>query len=114
MRRAVPLLLLLILSACVGAVPNVEGARTIGIVSAIGDKFYVREVGLTVFGNASRDFPIDSWGIDDLMIGRIRTALAPRFDVRPVTYRRAAFANLENRIAIGVEQLTAERVRAEV
>ncbi len=61
MGRIIPAFLLLILSACVGVAPNVEGIRTIGIVSAIGDKFYLRKVGLTVFGNESQDMATDAW-----------------------------------------------------
>jgi hypothetical protein len=114
MGRILTFFLLLMLAACAGMAPQVEGVRTIGIVSAIGDKFYLRKVGFTVFGNESDEMAIDSWGIDDVMTAKIRVALTPRFDVRPVTYRRAAFANLENRLAIGVEQLRAETVRAEV
>jgi hypothetical protein len=114
MGRVLSLFALLLLAACAGVAPQVEGGRTIGIVSALGDKFYLRKVGFTVFGNESEEMAIDSWGIDDLMTAKLKTALAGRFDVRPVTYRRAAFANLENRLAIGVEQLRAETVRAEV
>jgi hypothetical protein len=114
MGRIVPALLLLVLGACAGLAPKVEGVRTIGIVSAIGDKFHLRTVGITVFGNESQEIAIDAWGIDDLMTAKIRAALTPRFDVRPVTYRRAAFATLENRIAIGIDQLRPEIVRAEV
>jgi len=114
MGRFLPLFLLLMLGACVGVAPHVEGVRTLGIVSAIGDKFYLRKVGFTVFGNESQDFAADSWGIDELMTSKLHAALADRFEVRPVTYRRAAFVNLENRLAIGVDRLRAETVRAEV
>jgi hypothetical protein len=114
MRRFLALFVLLILAACVGVMPKVEGIRTIGIVSAIGDKFYLRKVGFTVFGNESQDFAIDSWGIDDIMTAKLRAALSPRFDVRPLTYRRAAFVNLQNMLALGVEQLRVDTVRAEV
>jgi hypothetical protein len=114
MGRFFPLFVLLILAACAGVAPNVEGVRTIGIVSAIGDKFYLRKVGFTVFGNESQEMAIDSWGIDDLMTAKIRAALTPRFDVRPVSYRRAVFANVENRLSLVTEQLRAETVRAEV
>jgi hypothetical protein len=112
------LLLLLLLSVSVAArmtaAPAAPAMSKIGIVSAIGDKLYLRKVGVTVFGNESQERAIDSWRIDDLMTAKLRSALAGRFEVRPVTYRRAAFANLENRFAIGVEQLRAETVRAEV
>jgi hypothetical protein len=114
MGRFFALFMLLLVAACAGMAPKVEGVRTIGIVSAIGDKFYLRKVGFTVFGNESQEIPIDSWGIDELMTSKIRAALAGRLDVRPVKYRRAAFAEAENTIAIGVESLRGETVRTEV
>lgn len=45
------------------------------------------------FGNDIKDFPIDSWGIDDLVVRKARSLLNKGFDVRPVTYRRAAIAS---------------------
>jgi hypothetical protein len=56
MGRIIPAFLLLILGACAGMTAGgsgskTEGVRTIGIVSAIGDRFYLRKVGVTVFGN---------------------------------------------------------------
>jgi hypothetical protein len=117
MRRVLALfvvLLLATLGAGLGAPPKSSGLPKLGIVSAIGDKFYLRKVGFTVFGNESEEIAVDSWGIDDVMTAKIRTALAPRFDVRPVKYRRSAFVNVENRISLGTEPLRAETVRAEV
>jgi hypothetical protein len=79
-------------SAGVGAAASPKGIRSIGIVSAIGDKFYVRKVGLMVFGNDTKEFPIDSWRIDDLVVSKARGLLGKSYDVRSVTYRRAAIA----------------------
>jgi hypothetical protein len=114
MGRFLSLFVLLMLAACAGMAPKVEGVRTIGIISAIGDKFYLRKVGFTVFGNESEEMAVESWGIDELMTSKIRAALAGRFDVRPVKYRRAAFADAQNTLAIGVESLRGETVRTEV
>jgi hypothetical protein len=61
------------------------------VISAIGDKFTVKKVGLTVFGNDEKDFPIDAWGIDPFVINKVRSVLAGRFEVRPVAYQKAAF-----------------------
>jgi hypothetical protein len=94
--RALSLYLLLLLGACAGVIagipPKMETITTVGIVSAFGDKFHVQKYGLTVFGNDLKEFPIDSWGIDDHVAGQVRALLSKRFDVRPVTYRRADVA----------------------
>jgi hypothetical protein len=74
------------------AAETAQGIRRIGIISAVGDKFYVRTLGYLVFGNDLATVPI-SWGIDDLITSRARTILGKRFEVRPVSYQRAAIAN---------------------
>lgn len=114
MGRIIPPFLLLILAACVGIAPNVEGIRTVGIVSAIGDKFYARKMGFLGIGNDFKEMAIDSWAIDEMMTAKIRAALTPRFDVRPVTYRRAVFAAFPDRSGFIAQSFRPELVRTEV
>ena len=105
------LCLALFLGACAGVIsgipPKLDPIKRIGIVSAIGDKFYVQKMGMTVFGNDLNEFPASGWGIDDLMVGKVRAALGRRFDIRPVAYQRPPFYE-SNREGIGA------RVRAAV
>jgi hypothetical protein len=88
--------ILLLVAGCAGTIVGVptdlQTVKSVGIVSAFADRFELRKVGITVFGNEESEFPVDAWGIDDVMAGKVRTLLGRRFDVRPVTYRRAAFA----------------------
>jgi hypothetical protein len=111
--RALPLLLLLLLGACAGVIagipPKMESVRTVGIVSALGDRFTVKKFGLTVFGNDVIAFPTDSWGIDDHVTSQVRGLLSKRFDVRPVTYRRADVTEENN-----FWGSTGERIRGRV
>jgi len=44
-----------------------SGPCQIGVIPAIGDKFLLEHIGLTVFGNEFTDAPIESWGLDDLV-----------------------------------------------
>ncbi len=93
--QALPFLLLLLVGACAGLSVKPErmaGIRTIGIISALPEVFQVKEIGLTVFGNDVQGIPIGSWGIDDLVIGKVRGLLSKRFDQRPVTYQRSIIA----------------------
>jgi hypothetical protein len=89
-----------LLCVCAGVGPALaekpQGVRRIGIISAVGDKFDVRKVGLTVFGNELTAVPIAPWGIDDLVTAKARVLLSRHFHVRPVTYRRAAFVGIAN------------------
>ena len=93
--RATSACLLLLLAACVGITPGVveklDGIRQVGIISAFGDKFHLQKVGVTVFQNESNEVPVSAWGIDDLVVTKVRAALGQRFDIRPVTYQRSAF-----------------------
>ena len=115
------LLLAGVTSACaaIGAAPSKGGAvRTVGIISAVGDELTVTKAGLTGVKTRERSLPIGSWGIDDLIVGRTGALLSRRFQVRPVTYRRAAFAASESPPAFVIMNLRrdpiGETVRAEV
>jgi hypothetical protein len=66
------------------------GPCQIGVISAIGDQFSVQHVGLTMFGNEYMEAPIDAWGLDDLLVTRVRAA-APGIAVRKITYANGAF-----------------------
>ena len=60
-------------------------------MSAVGDKFTVRKIGITVFGNDEKEFSIAPWGIDQFVVNKVRSVLARRFEVRPVAYDKSAF-----------------------
>jgi hypothetical protein len=92
-------LLALLLAACAtvaveqGQIANV---RRVAVISALGDQFSVKKMGVTIFGNDERNFPIDAWGIDDAVIATVRGVVGKRFEVRPVTYRKSAFLVSDN------------------
>ena len=93
--------LLVALALCGCAVATIEpgriqSIRRVAIVSAIGDRFTVKKIGITIFGNDQRDFPIDAWKIDDAVTDKVRAVVGKRFEVRPVTYQRSAFFVSEN------------------
>jgi hypothetical protein len=71
-------------------VPAESGPCQIGVIPAVGDKFFVKHIGLTVFGNELTEAPIESWGLDDLAVARVRAA-AGGLSVRRITYAKGAF-----------------------
>ena len=92
------MLLLLGCGACTAVgteAPKLREFKTVGIISAVGDTLTVTKAGLSGPGNGQRVYPIESWGIDDLIVSRASALLSRRFQPRPVTYRRTAFAALE-------------------
>lgn len=69
--------------------PAESGPCQLGVIAAIGDKFTVQKVGLTVFGNDETQIPIDGWGLDDLVVARVRAAAAGTA-VRKIAYAKGA------------------------
>lgn len=67
-----------------------SGPCQIGVIPAIGDKFVLEHIGLTVFGNEFTDAPVESWGLDDLVVARARAAAGGQ-SVRRITYARGVF-----------------------
>jgi hypothetical protein len=105
MRRSVVVaLLLLALGGCAGmagvAAPEtakaVEKARTVGVISAVGGKFALQKVGITVFGNELNEVPIGSWGLDDAVASRVSAVLSKRFTVKRIAVPPEAFAAYES------------------
>jgi hypothetical protein len=78
------------------AVAADSGPCRIGVIPAIGDQFVVQKVGLTVFGNEHTEVPIEAWGLDDLVVTRVRAAAAPGTTVRRIAYPKGAFAPYDN------------------
>lgn len=74
---------------------KLQSVKTVGIVSAIGDQFTFVKAGLTGFDNSPRTIPIASWGLDDLIVQDVASALSSRFQVQPVTYTRASFSTIQ-------------------
>jgi hypothetical protein len=58
----------------------------IGVIPHIGDHFVVQTIGLGIFGNQLKEVPIGSWGLDDLVVARVRAAAGTRFAVRRIAY----------------------------
>jgi hypothetical protein len=85
---------LLALSGCasIGETNRLEGIKTIGIISAIGDKFTVTQSGLTGFDNTPRSVSIEAWGIDEQIVARASSVLGQHFQVQTVSYPREPFS----------------------
>jgi hypothetical protein len=78
-----------------GAKPVADsGPCQIGVIPVIGDTFVVQKVGLMVFGNELTEVSTSGWGLDDLVIARIRAA-APGATVRKITAAKDAFAAIK-------------------
>jgi hypothetical protein len=77
------------------ATPTLPSTKCIGVVSAIGDTFSLRKIGLTVFGNDLNKVPIEAWQIDDLVVSKISTFLSKSWTVRRISYPRGAFGSLD-------------------
>lgn len=85
---------LLLVGGCAGSfgLPSPEaskviaGAKTVGVVSAIGHKFTLQKVGVTVFGNELNEVRIDSWGVDNAAAGKVSALLGSRYSVKRISF----------------------------
>jgi hypothetical protein len=75
---------------------KLQAVKTIGIISAVGDEITFARGGLTGLENRSQSFPIGSWGLDDLIVQQVTEVLNGRFQVQPVSYKRATFAAIKD------------------
>jgi hypothetical protein len=73
------------------AVAAENGPCSIGVISAIGDRFSVQKFGLTVFANEKDFAPIENWGLDDLVMARVRAATRGDPTVHRIAYPKGAF-----------------------
>jgi hypothetical protein len=70
-------------------------ARTVGVISAVGHKFALQKVGITVFGNELNEVDIDSWGIDNGVANKIAALLSKRFSIKRIGAPKGVFASYE-------------------
>jgi hypothetical protein len=69
--------------------PAESGPCRIGVIAATGDVLTMQKVGLTIFGNEYDEVPV-TWGFDDLIVARVRSA-AGGTPVRRIPYAKGAF-----------------------
>jgi hypothetical protein len=68
----------------------------LGVIPVVGDTLGIKTIGLTVFGNEYAEASIESWGIDELVVARIRAAAGSDGGVRRIAYAKGAFASFDN------------------
>jgi hypothetical protein len=61
------------------------------VISALGDRFAVQKFGLTVFETEESELPVEGWGLDDLVVARVRAATGADPTVRRIAYPKGAF-----------------------
>jgi hypothetical protein len=72
-----------------------RGGPCIGVIPLVGDRFSVQDIGLTVFGNEYKEIKVDNWGLDDLVVERVRAAAGPHLATRGILRTNPEVAALE-------------------
>jgi hypothetical protein len=67
------------------------GPCKLGVISALGDRFAVQKFGLTIFETEESEVPVEGWGLDDLVVARVRAATGADPTVRKIAYPKGAF-----------------------
>jgi hypothetical protein len=81
-------------------------ARTVGVISAVGDKFALQKVGITVFGNELNEVSIASWGLDDAVASQVSAVLGRRYAVSRIRVPQGTFAAYEKPAAFSDSNAT--------
>ncbi|MGB0086623.1 MAG: hypothetical protein WBP94_14790 [Rhodomicrobiaceae bacterium] len=67
------------------------GVKTIGLISIVGETFTVKKIGIMVFGNEEKNFPIANWKIDDRVAATVTRILKKNFKTKRITIPAGAF-----------------------
>jgi hypothetical protein len=72
------------------------GPCRLGVISALGDRFAVQKFGLTVFETEESEVAVEGWGLDDLVVARVRAATNNDPAVRRISFPKGAFQPFYN------------------
>ncbi|CAN7637505.1 hypothetical protein LJR220_005945 [Bradyrhizobium sp. LjRoot220] len=78
------------------AAPTESGPCRIGVIPVVGDQFAVQKIGLTIFNIEYADVSIEAWGLNDLVVARVRAAAGSGTGVRRIAYPKEAFASYDH------------------
>ncbi len=67
--------------------PADGGPCQIGVIAVNSNQFAIQKVGLTILGNELTQVPVDGWGLDDVVVTRVRSAAAIS-GVRKIAYTK--------------------------
>jgi hypothetical protein len=81
------------------APPSASGP-CIGVFPLLGDRFQVKKIGITVFGNEFKEIAVDNWGLDDLVVERVRAVVGKGIAVRRIPHAKDAFVGYTPGIGI--------------
>lgn len=90
---------------------KLQAVKTVGIISAVGDRFVISKAGLTGFDNSSSNVSIAAWALDDFFLQQATSLLSGRFEVKPVSYSRATFAGINESPLRPVELIRGDRFK---
>jgi hypothetical protein len=70
--------------------PRDDGRCDLGVIPVVGSPIALKKIGITIFGNEYSEVPSDAWGIDDLIVARVRAVVGAGLIVRRIAYGREA------------------------
>jgi hypothetical protein len=73
-----------------------NGPCRLGIISAIGDHFSVEKFGLTVFETEESEVSIEEWGLDELVLARVRASTGADPTIHKIAYPKGVFEPFYN------------------
>jgi len=115
-RAAFAFAMLLVLGRSAGALfetrdAKLQAVKSVGVISAVGDRFVFSKAGLTGLDNSSRSVSIAAWALDDFFAQQATSLLSSRFQVTPVSYSRATFAAINESPLRPVDLIRGDRFK---
>lgn len=83
-------------AAATKPVATEAGPCRLGVISALGDRFAVQKFGLTIFETEESEVAVDGWGLDELVVARVRAATNNDPTVRRIAFPKGAFQTFYN------------------
>lgn len=83
-------------AAATKPVATEAGPCRLGVISAVGDRFAVQKFGLTIFETEESEVAVDGWGLDELVVARVRAATNNDPTVRRIAFPKGAFQTFYN------------------
>jgi hypothetical protein len=68
-----------------------SGPCRLGVIPVLGNQLSVNKFGVTVFETEEHEVPVEGWGLDDLVMARVRAATGADPAVRRISYSKEAF-----------------------
>jgi hypothetical protein len=74
--------------------PAAAGKKTVCVISDVAHEFYLKKIGMTVFGNEASTVPVPQWKLDQAIFDKTKTILSANFNLKHIPTKIETYAPL--------------------